>query len=152
QLGVPLDVLLERRPLAAALPVEELLGQEFHRVPLAAGGLHRSAPVAQQARPAPPRRHSGAPAEDTIGIGRRIGPSRAPLSTYPGPAGRCPRARGIFSGGASAPSDGRATSVPVFRRWPGSVRPRCSGDSAVAVREILPEAVLRASVRRHEWR
>jgi len=42
--------------------------------------------------------------------------SSRPLPTYPGTAGRCPQARGIFSGGASVPSHGRATAVPVFRR------------------------------------
>src|SRR5262249_28128205 len=39
-----LEVLLERGALAAALAVEELLGQELDGVALAAGGGHRSAP------------------------------------------------------------------------------------------------------------
>ena len=43
QLGVALEVLAERGLLAAALAVEELLGQELDGVALVAGGIHRRA-------------------------------------------------------------------------------------------------------------
>ena len=44
QLGVAFEVLAQRRLLAAALAVEELLGQELDGVALVAGGVHGLAP------------------------------------------------------------------------------------------------------------
>ncbi len=40
EVGVALDVFVKRRPLAAPLAVEELLGQHFHRIALVTGGGH----------------------------------------------------------------------------------------------------------------
>ena len=48
QLGVALDVFAERRLLAAALAVEELLGQSLDWVARVAGGGHRHAPLPER--------------------------------------------------------------------------------------------------------
>ena len=45
QFGVPLDVFAQRRLLAAALAVEELLGQELDGVAPVAGGAHQFGPL-----------------------------------------------------------------------------------------------------------
>ena len=116
EVGMAIEILLKGGPLAAALPLEEVLGQEFHRVPLAAGGLHGSAPVRKDARPAPTRRHTGRQ--------RRTRSAAAAGSDVDGAA--C-----LYIREPPADVHGRGGFFPGARRsraTPGPPRSRYSGD------------------------
>ncbi len=132
QLGVPLGVFAERRVLAAAPAIEEVLGQELDRVAGVAGGGHRSAPSPAVCVT------SGRPSVGIMGgVGRpapnspsRPRPMRSSLVLRPDPVAgdlRSGQARARWSEAAPEKRLARRLALPDFFIHSGRLRAALSG-------------------------